>query len=132
MIIKSFQVVINTQFGAFHFDKEMADWLAENKRWKIVEKDVDEADWQSNMLVGYSGNYYIHPSQNRSEGLSIRTNPDIIECVRTLQEKHVDLPLSQRYGHKVLDLRIKDIDIHWSVEDVHDGKEKVVVWSTAE
>lgn len=65
--------------------------------------------------------------KNSNNDISIRTNPDLIECVKALQEKHKGISFSYKKKPKIRELEVVKVEIE--VEDFHDGIEKVSVAS---
>jgi hypothetical protein len=126
MKIAEFKIVLNVRYGGFSLTKEMADWLAKNKGWKITEKNHLDTE---NDLCGLYGEYY--PTNKYGED-EIRRNPDLIECVRAVQKAHVKDSWSDQHYDKNFALRIFDVTVNLDIEDVHDGKEEAQVGATVE
>ena len=117
MIIHEFEIVVNVEFDGFRLDTEMAMWLVENKGWTITQ------DWEPTKeydLIDCKGNYF-QPT-NKYKKIEFRMNPDLIECVKELQKKYKSMNFLERQKYGVCDLNVE-------VQDVHDGKEEVVVTS---
>lgn len=127
MIVHEFEIVIFTQFGGFCLTKEMATWLQEHKGWTVAEdqKQTDEH------LVSLDDRYF-YPNSKRwrdSDYVDLRMNADFIECVKTLQAKYKDV------GHRckdedirqLLGMSIREVSVFVEVNNVHDGKENLVV-----
>lgn len=127
MIVKSFEIVINNQYGGFSFDREMAEWLHKNKNWGIAgASDFPQDDLIAPCLIQWSGDLYYPVS--RLDNVELRLNPDLIECVKTLRAKYEDqLQPGHKLRNKVLDLVVQKVNVEVDVEDVHDGKERVIV-----
>jgi hypothetical protein len=121
MIVYTNKIVINTQFGGFSLDLEMANWLVKNKNWIIT----DDAESQEHDLIVVGMNYF-YPS-NKYQDIQFRMLPDFIECVEFLQQKHKNISYINRYRHQVLNLSIVKFDIDLTVEDIYDGKEAIRV-----
>jgi hypothetical protein len=131
-VIAEIEVVLHTNYGGFHVDTEMALWLMENKGWKIIEENNPlgnyygkESEFPINWLKDSPHDYFFNPNYS---SLKFRTNPDLIECVKTLKELHKNdvYPMSrERYIHS---LKVVKIKIHASVEDYYDGKERINCW----
>jgi hypothetical protein len=126
MLIKKFEVVLNVEYGGFYFDEEMANWLKEHRNWT-----TDDDGFVAPSLVKLSGGYYY--PVDRLDVAALRCNPDLLDCVKTLQKKYHDKGLSRfemkrlQPRPKVADLEIKEIEIKFEVEDFNDGKEKVII-----
>lgn len=105
-VIHEAEVVINTNFGGFGITQAMGDWLVKNKGWTVGEWE-DGCD-----LVRYGMGYY---TGSRHSKTSLRTHPDLVECVRAVED--------------VKDLKVVRIRIHLEVVDENDGIENVSCWA---
>ncbi len=119
MLLQTVELVVNSAFGGFSFDTEMALWLIENKGWTSSKENSEKYD-----LVECGSDWY-YPSIKYTDAVSIRFHPDLIACVRGLQKTLTNVPRSERYKHHVLDMTIVTVDINIGVIDYHDGKERV-------
>lgn len=117
-MVKEFEIVLNTTFGGFSIDKEMREWLTLNKGWIFGEYEQEDED-----LRGYWGRC----KQERVDKIELRTNPDLIACVKALREKNKDIPRKDRYSHSVLSLEVKTVTINVEIDD-YDGMETVSIW----
>ena len=127
MKIAEFKIVLNVRYGGFSLTKEMADWLAKNKGWKITKKNNLDTE---NDLCGLCGDYYYATSKYEED--EIRRNPDLIECVREVQKDHAKDSWSEQRYNKNFDLQIMDVTVHLEIADVRDGKEEARAWTTIE
>lgn len=119
------ELVLNVDFGGFSFDTEMALWLMENRNWKIISQDdynYKIKDYPINVLIEHSGDYYFSPHSGKIE---LRSNQDLIDCVRALQKLHENDSFRDKYYGHIFDLAIKKVRLHLSIEDYYDGKEKI-------
>lgn len=121
------ELVLNTQFGGFHFDTEMALWLIENRNWVVLsEKEYDyKKEYPINTLTEVMGDYYYSPHKDTIE---LRSNKDLIDCVRFLKEKHKDDVYPEKYYGHIHSLSVKRVKVRVEIEDYHDGKEKINCW----
>jgi hypothetical protein len=137
MIVKEVEIVINCDFGGFSLDTEMAIWLMEMKGWTVTEEpSMSETDHYD--LFGMGD--FFWPTAKHTDGgndrcdTSFRMNPDLIECVKALQDKYKELLVWQRLNlkpdHKVLSLGIAKLRFHVDVVNEYDGKEEVKCWVT--
>ena len=122
------QLVLNTDFGGFSVDSEMALWLIENRGWKLIP--ANEFDYKTkypvNTLIDSTFADLVHaPNANT---LEFRSHPDLIDCVKAVKLAHKkDSFPASRYGH-IQKLSIKNVKVHLEIEDYHDGKEKINCW----
>lgn len=121
MKIKTIQIVLNVEFGGFSLDDEMVLWLAEHKGWTYAE-GYDKNEFVD--LVGMHGHWVASAKYKNDE---LRTHPDLIECVKTLQAKYEDLPFSEKHYHHIYNFAIEEIEVHVDVVEYHDGKERIEV-----
>jgi hypothetical protein len=128
MIVKEFEIVVNSDFGGFHLDTEMALWLMEHKHWRVTEDD-NKFETDKYDLVGLGDYFWPTKKYNETE---FRMNADLIECIRTLKKKYQGLSYYERKksGAKVLDLALSRVQVHVEVQDECDGKETVECWTT--
>lgn len=130
-MIPEIEVVINTDFGGFRLDEEMALWLIENKNWKVAKYSSEDYDPNGDHdLVDLNGPYIIPKEDN----IAFRTNKDLIECIKYFKDKYKLADYVQRleiekHGGKVFDLKVVKIVIGISIDDYYDGKERVVITS---
>lgn len=124
MIINELKAVINREYGGFSFTQEISEWLEKNKGWKVGE--TEDCD-----IIQYGKDYFFPSNKDR-----VRTNPDLVECIETLQEKYKDTDYTERRKNHQLQqlfaLRVKKVTVHLEVEDVHDGKEEISCWSSVD
>lgn len=113
------KLVMHKSYGGFHIDKEMALWLSEHCNWSIGGKECD--------LTCQISDYY---STNKFDinSIELRSNPDLIKCVEALQNKHQNDSYSDKYYNYIYKLKIINYTINLSIEDYHDGKEKLNVY----
>lgn len=129
MIVFPTQVVINVNFGGFSFDTEMALWLSENRGWTIIsekEYDYKKNDYPINVLVDCGNNRFYSPHNDKNDKIKLRTNLDLIDCVKALKEKHKDDKFPRQ--EHIHNLAIKTVEVDVDVFDHHDGKERVECW----
>ena len=131
MKIPEIELVINTDFGGFRFNTEMALWLIENRQWKVLkdkEYDYSQKDKYSiNTLVeGIGSDYYYHPGDDK---LELRSNKDLIDCVRELKKKHENDEYPEKYYGHIHSLSIVKVAVELSIENYYDGKERVNCYS---
>jgi len=137
MIVEEVEVVINCGFGGFCLDTEMAIWLMEMKGWTVTE-DPSMSETDRYDLFGMGD--FFWPTGKHTDGgndrcdASFRMNPDLIACVKTLQNKYKGLRTWERLKlkpeHKVFDLGIAKLRFHMDVINKYDGKEEVKCWVT--
>ena len=117
------ELVLNVDFGGFSFDTEMALWLTENCGWTIISYDQYnyKDKYPITTLIDLRGDMFCSPN----DGVELRSNKDLIQCVRALQILHKnDKYPDSRIGH-IHDLSIKTVKIHIEIENYYDGKERV-------
>lgn len=125
MKIAEIEIVVNVEYGGFSLDKEICEWLRDNKGWKESNNVIQKG----NNVIQIVGNY-CYVAGNNTE---IRINPDLIECIKTLKEKHEEECENTSFldpynaSHKVLDFSIQKIKVMADVEDVDDGIEEVII-----
>lgn len=127
-------LVINGNYGGFSLNREMAEWLRDNKGWKLAPSDTYPTDDFD--LAGDNDFWYASTKWNRNE-IEFRSNPDLIECVRWLKWKYRNYDKhSTRYieDHRkassirhAYDLRIVKVNIEIGIADKFDGIEAVHV-----
>ena len=119
------KLVLNTDYGGFSATKEMVDWL-KAKGWTIIpEKNYysSEKKYPLTTIISGSGyNSFVHYYD-----IQLRSHPDLIECVRTLQKLHENDTWTEQRQNGIYDLSIVEVDISIEIEDYHDGKERVVI-----
>lgn len=125
MIIHEVEIVLHKDYGGFRIDGEMAQWLFENAGW--VLSDEYSTNMPPKHLYKYSDDYYC--GQDVSS-VSFRTQPELINCVRVLLEKHK--ATKNNYSNKpyIHNLVIEKVQIHLDIEEYHDGKEKISCWNS--
>lgn len=116
------EIVINTKFGGFSLDTEMALYLQEKYGWEII--NGDEYDYKKgydiNVLIDHANDYFISPHRNVIE---FRSNKELIECIRCLQNKYKD-DKHPRIGH-IHNFTIKQVKVYLDIIDHYDGIEKI-------
>jgi len=128
MIIKEVEVVINVEYGGFSLDTEMALWLMENKGWTSTNVDSGEDETEFDLIS--LGDMFLR--SKKYDEVGFRMNPDLVECVKTLQKKHEGTNWSGvAYNDipKVLQLNVVHVEVHLTVEPVYDGIENIACWS---
>lgn len=141
MIVKTLEVVINTEYGGFSLTKEMAEWLQKEKSWKIcADKDLDlnskekyDAANREFDLIGWGSYYRETDKWNKIE---FRTNAALIECIKFFKKKYKTASYTQRMHNAdisaVCSLKIEVVNISLQIEDYDDGKEKIVSYVSNE
>lgn len=126
----NFDVVLNREFGGFGISQEMALWLVSNKNWPVV--DMDDFDWNNqekypiNCLIIWDNKKY---STVHDRNIEFRSHPDLIECVKAIQELHKNDEFAN--SDKIHDLHIQNVKVDLDVDDYHDGKEAVTGYVSA-
>jgi hypothetical protein len=117
------ELVINVDFGGFSFDTEMALWLSEHRGWTVLpEKKYNYKEkYPINTLVEMSGDYFYSPN----DGIELRSNKDLIDCVRALQILHENDDYPEAYYGHIHNLSIKKVAVHIEIENYYDGKERI-------
>lgn len=128
LVIKK-EIVINNEFGGFGIDKEIADWLVDNKNWKIVDHSSFLVNRKTIYCCDFGYDIDFHENSTK------RTDEDLVECVKILQKKYLEDGIKDVFDWnkkrknidvpKVLELKVKEITIEIDVEDRYDGKECV-------
>jgi len=85
------EVVIHTDYGGFSINTEMALWLMENRGWTVAPKNADPAGHQLGESIG---DYFFSTEKDE---VKLRTNKDLIDCVRAIKEIHKDDVYPERY-----------------------------------
>ncbi len=125
------EVVLNTNYGGFSFDIEMALWLSENRGWKIIpEKEYSykkDQEYPITTLIDtpWAGDFLHAP---HADNIKLRTNKDLIDCVRAIQKLHTNDDWTTRYYSHINNFTIKKVKINLEVENYLDGKEKLNCW----
>lgn len=119
------EAVLNTSFGGFSLNEEMAQWLVENKKWTILNPNdySYKETYPVNYLLKTGNDNYYSPTFN--ESLELRSHPDLIECVKSLQTLHENDSFQEKYYGKIFSLKVKKVKINIEIEDYHDGKERL-------
>lgn len=126
------KVVLNKTYGGFGVDEEMSLWLHENKNWKLLpESDYNYKEKYTNTIVEGQFGMYL---PNDSRDLTLRQNPDLIECVETLRRQYEDKENDYSYSewrrlentHKCLQLEVIKIKLSFEIDD-YDGIETMSV-----
>ena len=116
------EVVLNNSFGGFSLNEEMATWLVRNKGWVVLnDKEYDYREKYSIETLLHMFGSYVAPYPNNNS-FEFRSNKDLIECVRFFKKLH-----ENKFKERVNSLKIEKLDTQFSIEDYHDGYEKVVV-----
>ena len=127
------EVILNTSYGGFSIDTEMALWLMEHRGWTTdqdTRKAYHEKDsWPVNCLVEYGRDHYSHP---RSDAFEFRANRDLVDCVKALKLLHEDDPFPQERHSHLHDLDVIEVTVELGIQDYHDGKERVTSHVVAE
>jgi hypothetical protein len=74
MIVFEGEIVIHKDFGGFSFDREIADWLEKNKKWKIG--GLNDYEKQEYKILKAGENYYLAPDCYEE---NIRFDKDLIK-----------------------------------------------------
>jgi hypothetical protein len=121
------ELVLNVDYGGFSFNTEMALWLSENRGWDVIkEKEHDyKLKYPINTLVEMHGDYFFSP---HSDKIELRSNKDLIDCVRELKKLHENDSFPDSHG-QIHSLVIKKVTVHIQIKDYHDGKEKIKCWT---
>lgn len=115
------EVVIHTQYGGFHIDTEMALWLMENKGWKIGRHEDPSVD----LVECDIADYYYPQNPIKTNDIGFRSHPDLVECVKTLQQLHKNDDWTERKRTYVNNLSVVDIFAKIEIYHVFDGIETV-------
>jgi hypothetical protein len=120
------EAVINVEYGGFSLSDEMALWLVENKKWKLLSnKEYDyKLKYPIETLLDLFKDMHIHPHMN--DEIEFRSNKDLIECVRHFKALHKNDEYPESYYGKIHTLRIEKIKINVEIDDYYDGKERIV------
>lgn len=119
MEVCTIEIVINTSYGGFHIDHEMAQWLKNNKGWTIGNKETDD-------LPPPSGGDHYGSLKHDFYSTEFRTNKDLIECVKALKKEHPYDPYKTfNKTHYVQCLKVAECSIKLEVYNKHDGIEDV-------
>jgi hypothetical protein len=129
-------VVINGSYGGFSLNKEMAEWLRDNKGWKVAPSDT----YPSNDYdLVFCGDDSVYPSTKwkSNDSMAFRSHPDFVECVRWLKwkyrnyDKHRSHQIEDRYLYSSIshahDLCIVEVRVSVEVGDKYDGIENIHV-----
>ncbi|MCI0564443.1 MAG: hypothetical protein MN733_38720 [Nitrososphaera sp.] len=112
------EIIINTAFDGFSLNTEMALWLMENCGWP-----VDPNEYPVKMLFSYgSGDNFFHP---RADSIEFRSHKDLVDCVRAIKEIHKNDAYPEKYYGHIHGLAVVTVKVNLSVENYHDGKEKI-------
>lgn len=119
------EAVINTEFGGFSLNTEMALWLMENRNWKITKQwDCKEP---KHLVESIGDHYYVN-----DEKIDFRLNKDLIDCVRALKEVHKNDTYPESYYGHIHNLKIVKLKVNLSIENYHDGKERIGIYTEEE
>lgn len=124
--MQTLEIVINTTFGGFTVSKEMGEWLISNRQWKVV--DENDHDFQTDLPLGTLLRSKWGYSPTDSGRFEFRSHPDLVACVRALQELHAGDKHALRREQRIWDLEVVEATVHIDVVDYHDGKEKIECW----
>lgn len=111
--VTKFKIVLNKEFGGFHLTEEMVNWLCTCREWpRSAFSNV------SNDM------YYLTGGHDNS--IYFRTGIDLISCVEYLQHTHIHATSSDRRSCYVCSqLKVCQYEVEYSIEDYHDGKERL-------
>ena len=120
-------MVLNTDYGGFSINTEMALWLSENREWNVIsEKEYNykkKDEYPITTIVDMRGDYFYSPC---GDTIEFRSNKDLIDCVRAVKLAHENDSFPEsRYGH-INKLNIIKVGTLLEIEDYHDGKERVI------
>lgn len=123
MKVVEIELVLNVDFGGFSFDTEMALWLEENCGWTIIAySEYNYKDkYPITTLIDLKGNTFSSPN----DGVELRSNKDLIQCVRALQVLHENDEYPEKYYGHIHNLKIETVNIHIEIENYYDGKERI-------
>lgn len=125
-IMYELELVINVKFGGFSFNTEMSSWLKDNHNWTILsheEYDYKLKDeYPLTTLIKHIGDYFYSP---HSEKIALRSHPDLIECIRTLQKIHENDSFREKHYSHIFSLEVRKVKINLEIEDYYDGKERI-------
>lgn len=122
--ITTIELVINTEYGGFSYNQEIAEWLKNKRKWKIItEKELGD-EHPLTTIIKLGSNHYA----TYKDCIELRMHKDLVNCIRELKEKHEDDDFT--IHHNQLDsLEIKTVSIFLDIEDYHDGKERVKTYT---
>lgn len=123
-MINEIEVVLNRAFGGFSLDLEMVTWLTEHKGW-IVKSYDEHQRGEFCHLIDHGHSSLFYPPNNISSTIEFRSNPDLIECVRTLQKLYGNDNYTKKITHQVCNLRVVKFEVTIEVEDYNDGYERL-------
>lgn len=128
--MNSIKIAVNTAYGGFSLTREMAEWLRDNKGWTLGTFDDDYHNFD---ITGSNGTYFTKDDLENRGSFKSRSNPDLIECIETLQAKYElelkEIPAWKRHEYigNLATIKVETINIEISVVDENDGKEHIVV-----
>lgn len=123
-------LVLNTDYGGFSLDTEMAEWLRDNRGWSLLNHEFDGRCTDGTLKKALSrimSNIYYHPEQHSIE---FRSNQDLIDCVRELREKRANSTFNEWHYSHIKCLEVVEANVNFSVNNYHDGKERLEIGYT--
>lgn len=109
------EVVLNVEYGGFHLDDEMVDYLCNNCYFMRGHFD------------SVSKNWWVLKPYEKTDSFDFRSSVGLVNCVRELQNKYDNCEYNCR-DHKVHDLKIVEVDPpEYHIVDYYDGKERVEI-----
>lgn len=119
------QILIYAKFGGFSLSQEMADYLANNKNWKIIKhQDINynnnnyKTELKNNTLIN-AYNDYLHLN---NDSIEYKTNPDLIECYKILKQKYTN-----DKKHHIHKFELIEVEVYLEIHNKYDGIEEVIV-----
>ena len=118
-------VIINNCFGGFGLSEKAFKWLIKHKGWTVTtynekgdftDPEADIVDTSDDDSLSGIANHFL--AKWDYHGVDLRTNPDLIECIRKIGRKEAS-------GH-CAELKIVKIpdDVEWGIVE-YDGNECV-------
>ncbi len=115
------QLVLNKEYGGFHFNKEMTEWLKQNRNWTVLGyQDKNKKEYPVTTLIG-ERDYF----SGVNNSIELRSHKDLIDCVKELKKLHENDKYPERYYGHIHGLKIVTIEMNPVIQDYHDGKERV-------
>lgn len=126
-------VLINSSFGGFSLNDEIALWLQENRGWEIISrKDYDSTkNYPIKSLLDWHHEYILFPNKEMDD-LTMRSHPDIIEAYKAIKKLHEHDDYPEKYYGTIHNFSIKRVSVYIDIENYYDGKEKINGWINSE
>lgn len=120
-------LVLNSKFGGFSLNDEMALWLKKERGWTIINSNEysyeNKDSYDVTTLLKLLGGMYISATDNSS--IKFRSHQDLIDCVLHFRKVHENDTYPDSHYHKIHDFEIVKATYQLSIENYYDGKEKV-------